>query len=70
MLVEPDAIRLGGVYEVAALLGVSRPALADRRRAADPAFPAPLAELRCGPIWNLDDVDRYAAERRRRFNVA
>lgn len=50
-------LRLGGVHEVAELLGISKPALADRRRGRD--FPKPLAELRAGPVWDLDEVEAY-----------
>lgn len=61
--------KLAGVHEVAEYLAISKPALAARRRTVDPAFPAPLVTLRCGPIWDLDDVVRYDLERRRRFRI-
>lgn len=62
-------MRLAGVHEVAQFLGISKPALYDRRVTADPAFPQPIATLRCGPIWDLDEVEAYESERRRRFDV-
>ena len=55
--------RLAGAYEVAAYLGIGRSALADRRRRH--RFPEPLAQLACGPVWDLDDIEAYAEERRR-----
>ena len=57
----PATPRLGGVAEVADLLYISKSALADRRRNHD--FPDPVAELACGPIWNLDDIDNYQTNR-------
>ena len=53
--------RLAGVYEVAEHLGISRSALADRRKRHD--FPQPLTELMCGPIWDLDEIHAYANQR-------
>jgi hypothetical protein len=66
-------IRLAGVFEAAQILGISRSALADRRRHGDPRrrvqgqpdFPAPIAELRCGPIWDAAELYRY----KRRFQL-
>ncbi len=54
--------RLAGVYEVAELLEITPSSLADRRR--HPSFPEPVAVLRCGPVWDLDDVDDYLEHRR------
>ncbi len=62
-------LRLGGLHEVAALLGVSKAAVAARRATVDPPFPEPIASLRCGPIWNLEHVEEYERDRRRRFIV-
>jgi hypothetical protein len=59
--VRQQPIRLGGVSEVADQLGISKSALADRRRNFD--FPEPIARLDCGPIWNLDDIDAYRERR-------
>jgi hypothetical protein len=39
-----------GTAEVAEILSISRPRL-DRVRKTHPDFPAPLAELRSGPVW-------------------
>ena len=55
-----------GVAEVAALIGLSRPALASRRERDD--FPSPVAQLACGPIWARQDIERYAMERAGRFH--
>lgn len=60
---DPPPLRLAGVHEVAELLAIGKAALADRRR--HPSFPRPLAELRCGPVWDLDEIERYRQARRR-----
>ena len=52
---------LGGVAEVADQLYITKSALADRRRSHD--FPKPLAELACGPIWDMADIEAYEARR-------
>lgn len=62
-------LRIGGLYEVAALLGVSKAAVSSRRATVDPPFPEPLATLRCGPIWDLEQVEAYERDRKRRFIV-
>jgi serine/threonine protein kinase len=48
-------MRMGGVTEVAEMLGVSRQRLAKLRERAD--FPDPLGELAQGPVWDLDAVE-------------
>jgi hypothetical protein len=55
---------IGGVSEVAELLGVTRQRVASLRMR--PGFPDPLAELAAGPIFDLDAVRRWAASGRRR----
>jgi hypothetical protein len=60
-------IRLAGVFEASQILGISKSALADRRRHGNPRvayqqqpeFPVPIAELRCGPIWDAAELYRY-----------
>ncbi len=75
-----------GLAEVADLMGLSKVALHHRRKSRFSAsgrhphrFPEPAAELRCGPIWRREQLERYiAAERRlqlhheleRRFQAA
>ena len=54
--------RLAGVAELAELLQITPSSLADRRRNA--TFPKPIAQLRCGPIWDLDDIEDYLERRR------
>ena len=68
-------LRLAGVAEVCALLGIARETLKLRRRTAHshspwssrpPRFPKPVAELRCGPVWLLAEIEAYAREAARR----
>ena len=62
------AFELLGLAEASELLGLSKAALSLRRRrtpvAGDwlPEFPAPVAELRCGPICARAQIESYAAE--------
>lgn len=51
-----------GLSEVAALLGVSKQVVANwRLRQED--FPAPIAELKSGPVWQLGQITTWAKER-------
>lgn len=52
-----EGVRLGGVSEVAAELGVTRQQVANLRQ--QPDFPAPVASLSVGDVWNLDMVARW-----------
>jgi hypothetical protein len=51
-------VRMGGVTEVAEILGVSRQRVAMLRRRPD--FPDSIAEIAQGPIFNLDEVEGWA----------
>ena len=53
------SLRLLGTSEVAALLGVSRQAISNLR-ARNPEFPAPIAELKSGPVWKEEDIRAWA----------
>jgi hypothetical protein len=61
-----------GLAEAAALLRVSKAVLCERRsrsfRPGDrlPAFPVPLVQLQCGPIWSRAELVAYRAEAKRR----
>ncbi|MFJ2716873.1 serine/threonine-protein kinase [Streptomyces sp. NPDC087437] len=57
-------LRLGGVSEVAAELGVSRQQVAKLRQGDD--FPAPVAALSAGDIWDLDTIRRWGSSGLRR----
>lgn len=57
-------LRLGGVAEVAAELKVSRQQVAKLRQRHD--FPAPVASLSVGDVWDLDVVSRWASSGLRR----
>lgn len=50
--------QLGGLGEVAQLLGVSRTRVSQLRDRKD--FPRPLAEISSGPVWDLGDLSRFA----------
>lgn len=52
---------LVGVYELSQMMGVS-PSLACKIVRRYPDFPPPVAELRCGRIWDLHDLDRWVKE--------
>jgi hypothetical protein len=56
--------RYAGVSEVADLLGVSRQRVAQLR--IKPGFPAPIAELRSGPIWDVSSLGVFLEEWERR----
>lgn len=70
-----SALDIVGAAEAAALLGISKGALADRRRASGHrpgyvgprdlpvTFPEPLAVLACGPVWLRKQILAYQAER-------
>jgi hypothetical protein len=58
---------LVGVAEAAALLGISKAALCERRRLSALArgrapFPEPLGVLACGPIWFRRQIVDYAGD--------
>lgn len=50
-------MRLGGISEVAAELGISRQRVAQLR--ATTGFPPPAGEIAAGAIWDLDEVLRW-----------
>jgi eukaryotic-like serine/threonine-protein kinase len=57
MSTNTGGLRLGGVAEVAAELKVSRQQVAKLRQGDD--FPAPVASLSVGDVWDLDVVRRW-----------
>lgn len=52
-----------GIAEVAAYLDVSKQTIANWRRRRE--FPAPVADLKMGPIWATDEIMKFKATRRR-----
>jgi predicted DNA-binding transcriptional regulator AlpA len=56
-------LRLMGVGEVCAHLGVKMQRVHVLRERPD--FPAPIATLRCGVVWRAEDIEKYAAQRKR-----
>lgn len=57
MTTNESPLRLGGVTEVAGELGVTRQQVTKLRQQS--GFPAPIAELSAGAIWDLDTVRRW-----------
>lgn len=57
LLEEPAFPRLTCVSEIAEMLGVTSQRVSALRHRPD--FPAPVAELRSGPIWRLADIQRF-----------
>lgn len=51
---------LAGVHEVADRLDVSRQRV--HQLAAQPGFPAPIAELAAGLIWDMDHIERWTQQ--------
>lgn len=56
-------MRMGGVTEVAEILGVSRQRVAKLRDRPD--FPDAIAEIAQGPIWDLDAIEAWGGSRLR-----
>ena len=58
-------LKLAGLAEAAAFIGVTKPAVCERRKKIYlpgdklPPFPAPLAQLDCGPIWEEEEIKNY-----------
>jgi len=61
---EPIRLDLVGTAEAAELLGIGRAAFCERRRRHE-NFPAPVSELRCGPVWFRWQIEAYKAEEAR-----
>lgn len=66
----PDTVglELAGAEEVAELIGVPVELVPDLPRSEQlartgPVFPAPLAVLEQGPVWDRADVERWYSER-------
>ncbi len=64
MSINTSPPRLGGISEVAAELGVTRQQVTKLRATSD--FPAPVASLAVGDIWDLDVVRRWSGSGLRR----
>lgn len=59
---------LVGLTEIAMRAGVQKPVVA-MWRTRHPDFPAPLAELQTGPVWDWADVKAWLIETGRRTNA-
>lgn len=53
---------LVGLTEIALGIGVPRQVISNWR-VRDPSFPKPYTQLAMGPIWRLEDIQRWNAER-------
>ena len=69
-------LELVGLAEVAEILGLTRSAVSTRRSAPGPfmgdrraRLPAPIAELKCGPIWTRAQIDAYRADEERQRTI-
>ncbi|HEX7287107.1 MAG TPA: ParA family protein [Candidatus Angelobacter sp.] len=51
--------KLLGTSELADLLGITRQAVSNMRT-RNAEFPAPVAELKAGPVWNEEDIVKWA----------
>lgn len=60
-----DVQHLVGAQEIATLLGVSRQRVTQLAGHKD--FPAPVATLAMGKVWDRQDVERWAAARNERL---
>ena len=61
-IIEADrGLRLAGFKEAAALLGVDHNLFKTMRKRQQ--VPAPVAELACGPVWRVEDLEAFAATR-------
>ena len=58
--------KLVGIFEIAAMLGVSRQRV-DQISRSDAAFPVPIAELHAGRIWRRSDIVEWATLSGRRL---
>src|SRR4051812_37967952 len=54
-------LELVGLAEVSQMLSVSKQAVANWR-ARQTGFPAPVAELKSGPVWRVDEIVDWAEE--------
>ena len=53
-------MRLAGRTELAEMLGVSRQRARTLTERDD--FPAPIAQMRRGPIWRIEDIETWAKQ--------
>ena len=62
-----NTVRLLGLSEAAEIFEVSRQVIANwRARYHD--FPKPVAELKSGPIWHLEDIVKWGAQNKIPFH--
>jgi predicted DNA-binding transcriptional regulator AlpA len=54
-------VKLAGISEIAALLGVSRQRANQLAKRED--FPRPLDRIASGPVWKRSDIERWAKSR-------
>jgi predicted DNA-binding transcriptional regulator AlpA len=57
-------VDLVGAQEIAELLGITRQRVGQLAR-TDESFPSPVAEVAAGRIWEREDVERWARERKK-----
>lgn len=57
------SVELGGIHEIAAMMKVSKQRVHQLTNL--PWFPAPLAHLKCGPVYDLDAIRQVLRSRGR-----
>jgi hypothetical protein len=57
-----DVDQIVGAAEIAARLGLALPQTVHDWRRRHPGFPAPVAILKMGMVWNWPDVERWAKQ--------
>lgn len=61
-------VKLLGLSEAAEIFGVSRQVISNwRARYHD--FPKPVAELKSGPVWHLEDIEKWGTQNKIPFHV-
>jgi len=54
-----NKVTLAGLGEIAARFGVSKQRVSQLQKRPD--FPAPLARLAAGPVWDMQDIEAWSS---------
>ena len=66
LCVRRKQMKLLGLAEIAEIFGVTRQVVANWK-ARKPTFPKPVAELKSGPVWQLEAIVTW--QRRKKFRL-